>query len=843
MIKALPILLLFISTSAISQINLPKIPKIPNPFKKGDVSGLKVSWNCPQESYGQIAQLPENSEVTISLNEDGTVKYHPNIFKIKPLSKQFFQGLNPKKLFSKDKTTYRVDYSDCLDRFYSGVEKAHREYKKECTAGDKICDYDSRFFVKTSQKAVEESRYFEAKDNIVSIPSVLPGNESISLSNEEAMQILKDFCLDDKISNSGDLLSQKVGQVFKQGTNGYSTKFPGLVCAKKYTDYLNEEASKIKEDFCHEGGSNPICSKLETNSTKLLSAINEATERIKQVIAKEEKNLDFRYAKHATEEEVESHLKNEFKIPEENCSYSNHTMIDNKNVNLSYYDSALSKNLDKIFDTGSPECQRIFLQNYVSAKTGMLKDDGTLKNFCDLHATPYCEKVIGEKKIVEQNVERMIKALYGDLGERFYNEKVACEDESQDTLADILGKIKDSEKVLRCMDLKDGEFANISRRINYNVSTGDYTIKKLDGNKYEAYFHIEFQDNPAAKTTAKELMARAQSCMGDVSPFMKGPNGEQLSIKIVNEENGLKELPLNQRPKKTNIGIAAKGFRSHSKMYEENIDCPVITHEVLHLFGLCDEYKERWKGPGQNYDCRVVPKAISVMANQYEMFEIAVDKEVTCSCKEKTCKDVMNGSDEEKKKLLLSKTIYEIINYQDRAEYCSTSNLGNQKFEQLSEKDKGIVLTQASENQLVVEGREFIEDKIGYVSRVKYSCACDDNDSDCKTFLERAKEGISQSYNDVRASCPAGSRFQQSNIGNAARSQVNYDEASGEIKITQKAKAPSLLHPSHFERILGGACEDKGAKYLECAKFAYKDGDCEVPDYCKDDSQFLGIKQ
>ena len=29
--------------------------------------------------------------------------------------------------------------------------------------------------------------------------------------------------------------------------------------------------------------------------------------------------------------------------------------------------------------------------------------------------------------------------------------------------------------------------------------------------------------------------------------------------------------------------------------YASNIDCPTITHEILHLYGLCDEYHEAEK--------------------------------------------------------------------------------------------------------------------------------------------------------------------------------------------------------------------------------------------------------
>ena len=82
-------------------------------------------------------------------------------------------------------------------------------------------------------------------------------------------------------------------------------------------------------------------------------------------------------------------------------------------------------------------------------------------------------------------------------------------------------------------------------------------------------------------------MEKAQECMEQANKGMLGSNGEKLKIVI-------KDTP------KTNscsadtieISVGSKGHRSHARKYESDIDCPTITHEVLHLLGLCDEYKE-----------------------------------------------------------------------------------------------------------------------------------------------------------------------------------------------------------------------------------------------------------
>ena len=118
---------------------------------------------------------------------------------------------------------------------------------------------------------------------------------------------------------------------------------------------------------------------------------------------------------------------------------------------------------------------------------------------------------------------------------------------------------------------------------------------------------------------------------------MLGPNGEKLNIVI--EPPSAKEA-CEKEPKTIKIG--SREHRSNQMKYESDIDCPTITHEVLHLLGLCDEYKEEFKGflvssdtreikmtngeekpDNENdqfvlaYDCRVTAKN-SIMSNHYE---------------------------------------------------------------------------------------------------------------------------------------------------------------------------------------------------------------------------------
>lgn len=821
-----------------------KLPKIPNPFKKDIGKAFHVKWSCPQEDYKNIAQLAPEADVEVYINKKGEVSYRPNVFKVRPLSKEFVQGLNPLNLVKK-KATYKVDYSECINRFYQEMNKEHQAFKKNCESdSSEICAVDSNDLVAKARKATEESRYMALQANTILLPKSLPGTIAISLSSEEALEQLGDFCNTGIIKSKEQLLSNSVVSEIKKKSASYFSGFPGLECIKRYSNLFKTEVEGLSKEHCSEGQATPVCNKSNELLVTAEASLKEATDKISVVVEREQKLFEYRYGALGDEAAVDQHLKNNFKIPEGNCQFGNNEIVDNKRIDISRFDQQISDNIESIFSEGSSECQRQFLQNYLTAKLQSGVDDEKFVEYCKLHETEYCKRIQGNQALVTRNLEKMLAKVYGGVGERFFNEEIACHIEDNSSITDILNKVKDNEKAFRCTDLKPGEFKNVSWRQNQDVGTGEYSLKKVGDNKYEAYLNIEFSSNNGAKTTGEEMMKRAQACMGVVSPYFKGPNGEELTIKIVNSENDLNSLPLNQRPTKVNIGIAGVGFRSHSKMYEENIDCPVITHEVLHLFGLCDEYKEQWKGEGQNFDCRVVPTGPSVMKDQHEMFELAVDKTITCDCSSSLCQSMMKSNDPEKIKFYLGNSVYDMTDYKGRSKYCKYGDLPNRKYSDLKEdRDKAVIITSESEGKLEIESRGIDEDRPGQIYRSKITCSCNPSDEMCANFLAESKQSIESSADNMQTNCPNGASTKSRDFGRKGDAPYSFDESNKTLIVNKKAKEPSLLYPSHFERIIGGACEDNAKIYIECSKFAYSNGPCKVPDYCKDNSKYLGNKQ
>src|SRR5690606_14525936 len=129
---------------------------------------------------------------------------------------------------------------------------------------------------------------------------------------------------------------------------------------------------------------------------------------------------------------------------------------------------------------------------------------------------------------------------------------------------------------------------------------GEYTLKKKKSGDHEVIVNIDVTQG-AFGVGKDQMHDRIKTCMKEVSPFMKGPDGKGLEIKIISPKE-IFDFPVNERPAINKVDIQSPGFRSHSRSYQADIDCPTIAHEVLHLLGICDEYD----GNADGYSCRTV---------------------------------------------------------------------------------------------------------------------------------------------------------------------------------------------------------------------------------------------
>ena len=130
-----------------------------------------------------------------------------------------------------------------------------------------------------------------------------------------------------------------------------------------------------------------------------------------------------------------------------------------------------------------------------------------------------------------------------------------------------------------------------------------YRIRRESEKHYKAFVTLEFSldpfyDGPLPVSTVDQVhdyyMGNIGSCMNQVNPKMKGPNGETLEIVIEDARQ------VNSCRTKQLIEIGFYDQPATAKYYYIYMKCLHTTHEIAHLLGLWDEYSS------ENHQCRVV---------------------------------------------------------------------------------------------------------------------------------------------------------------------------------------------------------------------------------------------
>lgn len=208
-----------------------------------------------------------------------------------------------------------------------------------------------------------------------------------------------------------------------------------------------------------------------------------------------------------------------------------------------------------------------------------------------------------------------------------------------------------------CRDLRPGE----TREVVTQDRRHEYHLRKTGPRSYEAVLKLQFRvsSGPGTWTAEKyaesiranevantEMNRRVRGCLAESNRYLRGPNGETLTMKledpdpqpellievttnelIARDARGrrtrlpaemaqnqadylrqfkagsriftLRDEPTDKRKRKrtTTIYLNKENKRANSLEWNPNdIDCATITHELLHHLGLLDEYEERVTG-------------------------------------------------------------------------------------------------------------------------------------------------------------------------------------------------------------------------------------------------------
>ena len=262
---------------------------------------------------------------------------------------------------------------------------------------------------------------------------------------------------------------------------------------------------------------------------------------------------------------------------------------------------------------------------------------------------PVCEKMSKDYNLIQDRLLRLTELIYGKSA-RLKTQAELCTDcprpskgenskgLDRRTIEDIWTQSRN------CEELKPGEKKRVSSGTALNK---EYLVQMEDDGSYTITLNLQFvaADDYKGDVERDKVPSHyrnlVKECLKEVNEKLLGPNGEKM--RIVLKETSSEKSSCPEPPEIVKIG--PPDILSSSDRYASNIDCPVVlSHEVLHQTGLCDEYFNNKKGyimdtktgkiitevediykeknldPDQSlflaYDCRVI-RTNSVMANSY----------------------------------------------------------------------------------------------------------------------------------------------------------------------------------------------------------------------------------
>ena len=275
---------------------------------------------------------------------------------------------------------------------------------------------------------------------------------------------------------------------------------------------------------------------------------------------------------------------------------------------------------------------------------------------------PVCSSMLQDLSLIKERVTDLADLIYGPS--KAYSSEtgalcIGCFDSAYKTskaeqgVDNFYAVTEDIQEHSQCREINPGEMKTVHSGTGDNDS---YKLKREPDGSYTIPLNIQFQagenyDGSTPKTAVSQVyMAKAQKCLKRANTKMLGPNGEQLNIVLQQPPEGKASCEDDAGSHNITIESSSDDHRSNSIQYASDIDCPTITHEILHLLGLCDEYEEESTGflvdpttgdyqdaEGQSqesdsshfqpaYDCRVTQKN-SIMSNHYQRWSNVFDLE------------------------------------------------------------------------------------------------------------------------------------------------------------------------------------------------------------------------
>jgi hypothetical protein len=323
---------------------------------------------------------------------------------------------------------------------------------------------------------------------------------------------------------------------------------------------------------------------------------------------------------------------------------------------------------------------------------------------------------------------------------------------------------------------------------------------------------------------------------------MTGPEGQKLKINILSGTE-ISQLPRENRPPINRISVYNELPRENAYSYALDTGCATITHEVLHLLGLVDEYD----GTSDNWGCRTPAIESSIMGNSHERYPETFTQNKSCSCGEVgNCARIFNSNDQELKDFY-RRSGYGIDVPPEIETECMSEDMLvlTLTYEELRAKMKDLpYLGQDGRAAHFLDSFSLREDNKYRI--YGHKCTCPEG-TDCAQVTARYRSLMKNSYDAVPTdSCPRNTRLSETLSVEPRGQEFAFDGST--INYTTPPKFTTLLNPIHFERIIAGNCPTATPRYNECSKWAYRGktdkNNCEgKPESCNSQSYYFGADQ
>lgn len=839
---------------------------VDNPFKKRNAIKKTVKWECKHLPYKDVVSVPVEEYIDLQIWEDKNgnlkTKIKPDIFSEDLFSsgKKFFnkyvkKSSGPKKI---------VDFNHCLQDFYEKVEADLKKHNKSCRGCIASVENTLDKFKKdiSNKKLLKDSKTKEI------IPPYIPGHDLVSwIKSDDIEKAIKKLCRDQELSNKEKtyITSNKI----YSHLNDQASSIDGYIddtCLKKVTDFnLN-----LVESW--------DCTRVRCENYK--KTIDEYSNLAKEL------NNKRNQAKFSKEESIIIKAGSDLYLAEDLTDDSKEKLFNSLDGTGSY---CYSRSQMLTYKDGTKKSYRVIDDNpglvseFLQNNTKLQNHACAQKMLSDIMAinyrieesleSEYCKKrgcLNIEKKLEEYDeaIATLITFAFGEEKIKYY-----CEKKDDISAANpgfqkqIENLVKEIDDVHQCSDIKPGEYKVVNRGGGDSPSKIQqrYLLERFDQNNLKATLALKFPDGEQGDKMHKDV----KECLDKMSNYFKGGNKEKIKVNIITKDERLK-IPANKRPPVVNIQLQEAGARSHSMAYAADAGCGTMTHEVLHLMGLCDEYKEQSTGyyvdvaTGEILDkdkgpdlkaagkakfvlaynaCRSIAESNSIMSSHWRKINDTVKYKRSCKCPKNLCQSILKKKNPKHLKYLTNNPW--IHAYKLKHTNCNHTFVKQSKITSTSAMnnfpDNPIVKLKESKNSLEFYNYEMNIGigTTGTIYKRKYKCTCEQED--CANEMGLLKEAVANGHSQGEY-CPAGMTSTESLKYFGDEPSGFGDLIDGEFTFINDPPSKSLLHTAHFNRIKWGSCASKVKKYNECAKNAYKRlaKDCpDVPDYCKDEDKWL----